>query len=59
MIPDSLRRCSDAIFCQIFGEENFKIMTLVPGRMVLDKEIQKKGMILPFSANIYRPMLDR
>ena len=28
-------------------------------RMVLDKEIQKKGMVLPFSADIYRPMLDR
>lgn len=28
-------------------------------RMVLDKEIQTKGMVLPFSPNIYRPMLDR
>ena len=28
-------------------------------RMVLDKEIQKPGMILPFSADIYRPMIDR
>merc|ERR1712241_1030174 len=28
-------------------------------RMVLDKEIQKPGMVLPFSADIYRPIIDR
>jgi len=28
-------------------------------RMVLDKEIQKPGMVLPFTADIYRPMIDR
>lgn len=28
-------------------------------RMVLDKEIQKTGMVLPFSADIYRPIIDR
>jgi len=27
--------------------------------MVLDKEIQRKGMVLPFTADIYRPMIDR
>ena len=27
--------------------------------MVLDKEIQKTGMVLPFSADIYRPIIDR
>ena len=28
-------------------------------RMVLDKEIQRKGMVLPFTKDIYKPMLDR
>lgn len=28
-------------------------------RMVLDKEIQDKGMVMPFSKHIYKPMLDR
>ena len=28
-------------------------------RMVLDNEIQTKGMVLPFTKDIYRPMLDR
>merc|ERR1712086_807914 len=28
-------------------------------RMVLDKEIQKRGMVLPFTSDIYRPMIDR
>lgn len=28
-------------------------------RMVLDKEIQRKGMVLPFTKEIYKPMLDR
>jgi len=28
-------------------------------RMVLDNEIQKKGMVLPFTRDIYKPMLER
>ena len=28
-------------------------------RMVLDNEIQRKGMVLPFTKDIYKPMLDR
>ena len=28
-------------------------------KMLLDGEIQKKGMVLPFVQNIYRPMLNR
>ncbi len=28
-------------------------------KMVLDKEIQKRGMVLPFSKDIYKPMLMR
>merc|ERR1712008_1850 len=31
----------------------------VATRMVLDKEIQKRGMVLPFTSDIYRPMIDR
>ena len=28
-------------------------------RMVLDHEIQRKGMVLPFTKDIYKPALDR
>ena len=31
----------------------------IAAKMVLDKEIQKRGMVYPFSADIYKPMLMR
>ena len=31
----------------------------IAARMVLDKEIQRKGLVLPFSKDIYKPMLMR
>ena len=31
----------------------------IAAKMVLDKEIQKKGMVYPFSKDIYKPMLMR
>ena len=31
----------------------------IAAKMVLDKEIQKNGMVYPFSADIYKPMLMR
>ncbi|ELT95650.1 hypothetical protein CAPTEDRAFT_173154 [Capitella teleta] len=33
--------------------------TGIAAKMVLDGEIQERGMLLPFSTNIYRPMLKR
>nr|CAD7574550.1 unnamed protein product [Timema californicum] len=35
------------------------IPTAIAAKMVLDGEIQKKGMVLPFTPDIYRPMLSR
>ena len=31
----------------------------IAAKMVLDKEIQRTGMVYPFSADIYKPMLMR
>ena len=31
----------------------------IAAKMVLDGEIQSKGMVLPFSRNIYKPILSR
>jgi saccharopine dehydrogenase-like NADP-dependent oxidoreductase len=31
----------------------------IAAKMILDKEIQKRGMVYPFSADIYKPMLMR
>ncbi|GLH05076.1 Alpha-aminoadipic semialdehyde synthase, mitochondrial [Gryllus bimaculatus] len=33
--------------------------TAIAAKMVLDGEIQQKGMVLPFTPDIYRPMLSR
>ncbi len=33
--------------------------TGIAAKMVLDKEIQKRGMVYPFTADIYKPMLIR
>ncbi|XP_049782894.1 alpha-aminoadipic semialdehyde synthase, mitochondrial [Schistocerca cancellata] len=35
------------------------IPTAIATKMLLDGEIQRRGMVLPFSADIYRPMLAR
>jgi len=64
--PDS-RRELKGINLVCYGEpEGYTAMAKTVGypcaiatKMVLDGEIQKKGMVLPFSQDIYRPMLQR
>lgn len=64
--PDN-RRENRGINLVCYGDPNgYSAMAKTVGfpcaiatRMVLDKEIQRKGMVLPFSADIYRPMIDR
>jgi alpha-aminoadipic semialdehyde synthase len=64
--PDN-RRENRGINLVCYGDpEGYSAMAKTVGfpcaiatRMVLDKEIQRKGMVLPFTADIYRPMIDR
>ena len=63
--PDG-RREERGINLVTYGDETYSAMAKCVGypaaiaaKMVLDKEIQTPGHVLPFSPDIYKPMLNR
>jgi len=64
--PDNRREMKGINLVQYGDPNGYTAMAKTVGypcaiatKMVLDGEIQKKGMVLPFTRDIYRPMLKR